>query len=738
MTAKSLEFGPMKRALATVCLIGLAFAAGCRSPQEAGRSGPRAAAPADWLVTPGPYKAAVEADAALGTLRLSNGLVERTFRLQPNAATVDFRNLVTGETMLRAVRPEAVVVLDGRSWKVGGLEGQAEQAYLSPEEAARLTANLEAFGFRGFRTGPIEERFSWKRRWPDEGRPWPPTGVTLTLEFAPPAGRLPGVSVLVVYELYDGIPLMAKRLVVRNAGTAAVHLDAFTSEILAAVEAEASVNTPPAWDVPGLHVESDYAFLADSPKTASRATTVWRPDPAYTSQINWPRETPCLLESRPPLGPDQDIASGTTFETFTTWELAFDSTDRERRGLALRRMYRTVAPWVTENPVLMHLRSSDPQAVRAAVDQAAATGFEIVILSFGSGLDMESEDPACLAAMKALADYAHGKGIEIGGYSLLASRHIDAATDVVDPKTGRPGGAAFGSSPCLGSAWGEAYFRKLRNFFEKTGFDLLEHDGSYPGDVCASTVHPGHRGLADSQWTQWRRITDFYKWCRARGVYLNVPDWYFLSGSNKTAMGYRETDWSLPRERQVILGRQNIYDGTWAKTPSMGWMFLALVEYQGGGAAATIEPLSEHVGFYEAHLAQNFLSGVQACYRGTRLYDTDATRAAVKKWVELYKRYRAILDSDIIHLRRPDGRSMDGILHVNPALPVRGLAVFYNPTDGELAETWTLPLGYTGLTDVARIAERDGRPESCRLDRSFKIRLPVRLGPGERTWFIIQ
>jgi hypothetical protein len=70
--------------------------------------------------------------------------------------------------------------------------------------------------------------------------------------------------------------------------------------------------------------------------------------------------------------------------------------------------------------------------------------------------------------------------------------------------------------------------------------------------------------------------------------------------------GYRESNWSLPRERQILLGRQNIYDDTWDKIPSMGWMFVPLVEYQGGGAAATLEPLSKHLDAYETHLANNF------------------------------------------------------------------------------------------------------------------------------------
>ena len=104
------------------------------------------------------------------------------------------------------------------------------------------------------------------------------------------------------------------------------------------------------------------------------------------------------------------------------------------------------------------------------------------------------------------------------------------------PTTGERGHAVFGNSPCLGSRWGREYFRKLQSFFEQTGMDLLEHDGSYPGDVCASQSHSGHRGLADSQWTQWKVIADFYGWCRGRGIYLDVPDWYFLSGSNKNGV----------------------------------------------------------------------------------------------------------------------------------------------------------------------------------------------------------
>jgi len=691
----------------------------------------------DWLVTPVQTPATIDKSEDGREIRLGNGLIRRTFRLRPNAATVAYDNLMTGASILRGVKPEARVKLNGQSFNIGGLVGQTEYAYLRPEWIDSFTNDPNAFQFVDHEIGKTEARFPWNRKRYSADLPWPAPGASLKLRFRPPPGKLDGLAVTVCYEIYRGIPLLAKWLEIHNGSGKAVRLNTFTSEILAAVEHESLVNEPNTWGHPNLHIESDYAFHGDDPRTAN-VTTHWVPDPQYTTQVNYVCKTPVLLESRPPLGPEVVIEPGRTFESFRTFELVHDSTERERKGLAVRRMYRAVAPWVTENPILMHVRHADPKAVRLAIDQCAEVGFEMVIMTFGSGFDMETTDPAYMDQIKELVDYAHSKGIALGGYSLLASRRISDVHDVINPKTGKPGGAIFDNSPCLGSEWGREYFRKLTTFVEHTGIDVIEHDGSYPGDACASTSHPGHSGLGDSQWQQWRVISDFYKWCRARGVYLNVPDWYFLSGSTKSAMGYREINWSLPRERQIILGRQNIFDGTWWKTPSMGWMFVPLTEYQGGGTAATLEPLCEHLDAYGAHLAQNFGSGVQACYRGPRLYDTEATRALVKRRVDFYRKYRPILDSDIIHVRRPDGRDIDCILHVSSSLKPRGLAMIYNPLDRPVTCDLKLPLYYTGLTQTARIRQEDGRSKTYRLDRQYGVTVPVRVPARGHTWLVVE
>ena len=62
--------------------------------------------------------------------------------------------------------------------------------------------------------------------------------------------------------------------------------------------------------------------------------------------------------------------------------------------------------------------------LKRAVDQCVETGFEKIILSFGSGFNIEDTSQANLDRYKELTDYAHSKGIALGGYSLLASRKI--------------------------------------------------------------------------------------------------------------------------------------------------------------------------------------------------------------------------------------------------------------------------------------------------------------------------
>ncbi len=691
----------------------------------------------DWLLDNSSYKAEF-LQLNDREISISNGLIQRVFRITPNAATIAFDQLYSGESLLRGVQPEAKAVIDNISYSIGGLLGQPNNAFLKPAWIDSMKADPYSFVLTNISTGIPKAPFNWKRvRHYAVNAQWPPQGIYLRMDYRLPDSLVhKDIMVSVHYELYDGVPVLCKWLTIHNLGEETVRIDHFTSEILAAVEYASRVEDRGAYyPTPNIHVETDFAMGGGTFANASQFAVHWKEDPSYSTQVSYLKKTPCLLEVHPQLGPGYYLAPGDTFATFRSYILPFDGYDRERNGLAIRKMYRTIAPWTTENPLMMHVRFADWESVKLAIDQSAEAGFEMVILTFGSGFDMENDSNEYIAQMKKYAEYANSKGVEIGGYSLLASRTISDKDDVVMPPGKTP---TFGNSPCLESEWGNEYFQKLYEFFQKTGFSLLEHDGNYPGDECISSRHPGHRGHADSRWNQWRKITDFYKWCRANGIYLNVPDYYFLSGSNKCAMGYREVNWSLPREEQVIHTRQNIYDGTWEKTPTMGWMFVPLTEYHGGGEAATIEPLQDHQSHYSKMLYSNLAAGVQACYRGPRLFDTEETKTLVQQWVSWYKAHREVLEADIIHLRRPDGRQPDYWLHVNPDGKERGMLCVFNPTEQPFKQEIDIPLYYTGLSDQAVITNFTGEIQAYALERDYSIKLEIDIPPQGFHWYIIE
>ena len=203
-------------------------------------------------------------------------------------------------------------------------------------------------------------------------------------------------------------------------------------------------------------------------------------------------------------------------------------------------------------------------------------------------------------------------------------------------------------------------------------------------------------------------------------------------------MGYNENQYSLPRWQDLSVSRQGMFDDTFHYIPTVGWMFLPIVDYHGGGAAAAFDPLSVHKVEYNWALAQYLGAGVAACYRGYHLYDSDETKTVVKSWVSFYKKYRDILTSDIIHVRRADMQSIDSFMHVNPRLTNKGLALVFNPTQETQVMNLTLPLYYTGIEHVALVAEEGRQFISYTLDRQYNIDVFVKLQPLQITWFLIQ
>ena len=438
------------------------------------------AQPADWLLKPMVQKAEIVLSKNGKEITLQNGLVKRVFNLSANLTCVDYRNLITGQQLLRAVSPEARLVIDNVTYHVGGVYGQKEKAYLLPEWVDNFTTNDSDFQYKSYRIQNLTPLIHWsKKAAPGKIAPWAtnkkqPTGKMISFQYESLLPVFKGVTVLVNYELYDGIPLIAKWISIENRNHTAIKLNRVVNEILSMVEEESAVVGKPEVmkKQQGIYIETNYAFNNAMRYDISDQTLHWKTDRAYTSQVNYNYETPCILEVYPDNAPGIELKQNDLFSSVRSYELLMDSYDRERRGLAIRKMYRTIAPWTTANPIFMHLVSRNDEEVRTAVDQCAVTGYEALILSFGSHMNMEDSSAANIQKWKTLAQYAHQKGIQIGGYSLFSSRRISDEDDVIDPVTGKTGGAFFGNAPCFGSKWGLAYRDKIKYFFTQTGFDI--------------------------------------------------------------------------------------------------------------------------------------------------------------------------------------------------------------------------------------------------------------------------
>ena len=603
----------------------------------------------DWLIT----KINVQSKLRTlpnGNIELTNGLISRQFSLQPGFATVDLYSYAKKSSLIRAIQPEAIVIIDGVHYNVGGFQANMSRSYLNRSMLETVSkADPNAFEYVSYETKPIQAKFPYK---PARGAPksieWPPKGLHLLVHFKPPSSLQKNLNLKITinYEIYDNVPIVSKWVSIKSLSKKHLEIGIETVEIL-------SLN----WQ----WAKQGYQWLQVVP------------DQPRGTKINWLHEdNPDLGSFQPVLkcGYDKnftlDLVNREVFETYRVHEILVGSTDPERVGLSLKRLKRLLAPQSQENPIYFHMTNGSSEAFRGVVDQLSEVGFEMIFYSFGSGFDLEQTNLTGLASDIA---YANSKGLEVGGYDLIAwTRRTEDKWMAITNET-------FGT--CMASGWYDYLLDKVKRIRNVANLTAIETDGPYPGYQCQSTLHKYHKNVQDSTFQQSRLQAQFYIELHALGMYINQPDDYFFFGANKAAMGYNEGQFSLPRWIDLSISRQGMFDDTFRRIPTEGWMFLPLLNYEGGGPAAWFEPLKDHLVEFDFALAQYFGAGVQACYRGDRIFDTLKTKAIVKYWVDFYKMYRNVLSGDLIHIRRADMQSIDGFLHVNPFLDqdskIRGL-----------------------------------------------------------------
>lgn len=635
------------------------------------------------------------------TVTISNGIVERTFDVSRNFMTTGYNNLYTGLDLLEkgSLGADMEIVLNDHY--TDGDDGEVRY---------QIGGEESDFAYLGYTTDEnTEEIFHWEYdpRMSDptmKDMPWPAKGKALIVNYEAKdtvEERYRGVKLQVRYEIYDGIPVISKYVKVINDGGEKIVVQHLRSEIL-------PVQIPKR---DALYMETSYnGGNPNHDRNNGRLQSVqWTDKGSFGQLISQYSYEPDFGQKTEEFGPAYTLQPGETFTGFRTYELFQSSSYYEWQQLAVKKMYRVLFPQTTDNPTIYHLISSDEKKIKEGIDQAKASGFNMVLLSFGSGVNVEDVSAGNIEKYKRICDYAHEKDILIGSYTMAVARGDQGAHESYN--------GCWGNMRCMTSATAETSLKNALKFYKETGMDCIEIDGTYPSWVCNNKKpeHIGHDGEQDSIAKQWEKsVRDFYKDLRELNVYINSPDWHYMNGASMGVMGYEEAAFAIPREHQLIYGREIAYYGTFGKMPSMGWTLVPFSAYTGGDDSV-FWPYDERINDYDYIIALNMMFGVGGSYRGANgLYQGAPSENVMKTWGAFYNKYDDILNGDVIHIKPPvydipegsgsrtSGQTIDidGFIHASTDTKQKGLGAFFNQTGEKVTQKVKVPLYFTGLTDL--------------------------------------
>ena len=69
---------------------------------------------------------------------------------------------------------------------------------------------------------------------------------------------------------------------------------------------------------------------------------------------------------------------------------------------------------------------------------------------------------------------------------------------------------------------------------------------------------------------------------------------------------------------------------------------------------------------------------------------------------------------------------------------IHNVYLIFNPLKQRVTRDLRLPLYYTGLTEVAVVREKEGKPLIYQLDRDYSITIELEMEPESVSWFIIE
>ena len=197
-----------------------------------------------------------------------------------------------------------------------------------------------------------------------------------------------------------------------------------------------------------------------------------------------------------------------------------------------------LAPHLLDAPVNFMITDISSTAVwRRAIDQAAASGHNIVIVGFGAagycGLcDGQLGNATWVAWFKEQVQYSKAKGITTSAYTLMQHNGWGENTPVAEQTLSRTG--QRGPTACFATDYHAEYRRKVLAFIKEVGMGGLETDGQYEDIPCAdSGGDHHHNGIAGGYSYGIQAALDFNHELKNLGAYQTGADAYFWSGADR-------------------------------------------------------------------------------------------------------------------------------------------------------------------------------------------------------------
>lgn len=392
-----------------------------------------------WLETDESLPVAVTEDGS--SITIGNGIIERRFQLPQEGGTEfytdSYKNLYIDKEMTDGedVLPEVYLGLYDKPYReVYSDEGikihrdsiaSADNTIEIPDSSIKVTPdyyyvggtkNSNTFVFDGYTiSDSCEKPFEWTSNeifGDPAAKEWPPKGKHLEFLFSAPQSFpevYQGIKIKIIYEMYDNIPAMKKRVEIVNEGDSQIMIGRLAPEVMKG------------------NTNMDDLLALETTYTCGDQSTL---------PINRPLPCKCDLEKEGSpflelkdithtcyeVGPAYELAKGESMVGFDTYEFVhstywFELKMRERLGI-----YRTLFPWITDNPLTHH---NTGRLTKEVIDQAAEAEFEMIIQSYSApdeSKQMLARDQATLDKYKELVDYAHSKGIAIGIYQAQYTR----------------------------------------------------------------------------------------------------------------------------------------------------------------------------------------------------------------------------------------------------------------------------------------------------------------------------